>query len=66
MSPESKFIRDEIPEVQRLVRDECWLDGDRRGHPVNPRDRVVQERVADIILGGVGAEMRRKCGRAKR
>jgi hypothetical protein len=60
MSPESKFIYMEIPEIARIVRDECWLEGERRGTSVDPKDKVVQARVAEIILSGVGARLRKK------
>ena len=59
MSPESELIREELPEIERIVRDECWLEGERSGHPVDPSDPVIQDRVADIILFGAGAEIRR-------
>jgi hypothetical protein len=58
MTPESEFILEEVSSVAKIVRDECWLEGERRGVSVDPRDAVVQERVADIILSGVGAEIR--------
>ncbi len=60
MDPEAEIIRDEIPDVEQIVRDECRLEGERQGHPVDPSDSVIQERVADIILGGAGAEIRHK------
>jgi hypothetical protein len=43
-----------------MVRDECWFEGERRGQAVDPDDAVIQDRVADIILYGAGAEMRRQ------
>lgn len=60
MSPESEFIQDEIAEVRKIVETECWLEGERRGTPVDPSDEIVQKRVADIILSGVGNELRQK------
>lgn len=59
MSPESEFIREELSDVARIVRDECWFEAERRGEPVDPSDTIVQERVAEIILSGAGAEIRR-------
>ena len=59
MSPESAFILKELPHVRRIVHDECWLEGERRGEFVALADPVVQQRVADIILSGAGAELRR-------
>jgi hypothetical protein len=58
MSPESEFIQMEIPEIAQIFRDECWLEGERRGTAVDPKDEVVQSRVAEIILSGVGARLR--------
>jgi len=60
MNPESEFIRSEIPDVKSIVDNECWLEGERRGEPVDARDKTIRERVAQIILGGAGAYLRRK------
>jgi hypothetical protein len=60
MDPESKFIRSEIPDVKNIVDNECWLEGERRGEPVDAHDETIQKRVAQIILGGAGAYLRRK------
>ena len=62
MESEPEFIRSEIPEVRGIVENECWLEAERRGQPVDPHDETVQERVADIILRGVGAYLRKKLG----
>jgi hypothetical protein len=61
MSSESEFIRAEIPDIEKIVRNECWLEGERRGCPVLPTDDVIRRRVADIILGGAGAYLRQHC-----
>jgi hypothetical protein len=60
MDPEAEFIRAEIPDVKNIVENECWLEGERRGAPVDARDQTIRERVAQIILGGAGAYLRRK------
>lgn len=60
MSPESRAIQEELPELEQIIRNECWLEAERRGCPVDSKDPVVRERVADIILDGAGAEMRRR------
>jgi hypothetical protein len=62
MDPEAEFIRSEIADVKSIVNNECWLEGERRGHAVDPQDQAVRERVADIILGGAGAYIRQKHG----
>jgi hypothetical protein len=59
MSPEAEFIHAEIPQVDKIVQDECWLEGERRGTRVDPQDEVVQNRVAGIILSGMGERIRR-------
>lgn len=58
MSPEAEFIYAEIAQVRKIVQDECWLEGERRGTQVDPRDEVVQNRVAEIILSGLGERLR--------
>lgn len=60
MDEEAEFIRSEIPDVKSIVNTECWLEGERRGGPVDAHDQTIQERVADIILGGAGAYLRQK------
>lgn len=66
MSRESEFIQAEIPEVRKIVEDECWLEGERRGMHVDPRDEVVQKRVAEIILSGAGAHLRKSLRQPER
>ena len=65
MDEEADFIRSEIPDVASIVRQECWLEGERRGGAVDPTDISVQKRVADIILDGVGAQIRERHQRGK-
>ena len=60
MDEQAEFIRSEIPDVKIIVENECWLEGERRGEAVDSRDPAVQERVADIILNGVGAFLRQR------
>ena len=62
MDQEAEFIRSEIADVRSIVNNECWLEAERRGHAVDAHDEAVQGRVADIILGGVGAYLRQKRG----
>jgi hypothetical protein len=66
MSRETEIIRAEIPEIARIVKNECWLESERRGCPVGPNDEVIRWRVAEIILGGAGAYLREKCCEANR
>lgn len=60
MSPETELIQAEIPDVAAIIRNECWLEAERRGSPVEPSDPAIRVRVADIILSGAGSEIRRK------
>lgn len=43
--------------IQKVIQDETWLEGERRGCPVAPDDRVVRENVCRVILR-IGKEMR--------
>ena len=47
----------ELPVIQKIIRDETWLEGERRGCPVSPGDPVVRENVCRIILR-IGRELR--------
>ncbi|RYD77610.1 MAG: hypothetical protein EOP84_15315 [Verrucomicrobiaceae bacterium] len=60
MSSESEIILAEIPDVAAIVQNECWLEGERRGCAVDPRDEVIRRRVAEIILAGAGAYLRER------
>jgi hypothetical protein len=62
MDQEAEFIRSEIPDITSIVQNECWLEGERRGQPVDRQDPAVQLRVADIILHGAGDYLRHKHG----
>ncbi len=50
-------LRRQIPMIQKIIADETWLEGERRGRPVPPTDEVVREKVCEVVLR-VGAEMR--------
>ena len=50
-------ITSEIQEIKKIIRDETWLEGERRGCPVRPDDVVVRERVCSVILR-IGQQMR--------
>jgi hypothetical protein len=36
--------------VQKIIEDETWLEGERRGCAVSPLDAVVRENVSRIIF----------------
>jgi hypothetical protein len=64
MNHESEIIRAEIPDLKRIVENECWLEGERRGRAVDAHEETIQQRVAQIILGGAGAYLREKHSRS--
>jgi hypothetical protein len=57
MNPADPVVTREIPVIQKIIQDETWLEGERRGCYVRPDDRVVRERVCQVILR-VGQELR--------
>lgn len=62
MNPESTIIRAELPHVAQLFATECRAESRRRGHPVTRHDPAVRLRVADLLLSGMGARIRREIG----
>ena len=58
MKDSSELIRAEIRDMRAIVRAACAVEEARRGAPVDPHDTAVQVRVADMILGGLGAHLR--------
>ncbi|MDF3058600.1 MAG: hypothetical protein K0R17_2815 [Rariglobus sp.] len=47
----------ELGSIQKIIDDETWLEGERRGHAVDPLDPVVVASVCAIVLR-IGAELR--------
>jgi hypothetical protein len=47
----------EIPVVQKIIRDETWFEGERRGCYVPPDDPVVRDNVCQVVLR-IGRELR--------
>lgn len=47
----------EIPVIRKVIQDETWYEGERRGCPVTPEDPVVCENVCQVILR-IGCELR--------
>ncbi len=56
--PTDPVIIHELSEIEKIVRDEMWLEGERRGGYVPPDDPVVRENVCRVILR-IGAELRK-------
>lgn len=57
MIPNDPVVHREIPVIQKIIADETWLEGERRGCHVQSDDRVVRENVCRVILR-VGGELR--------
>jgi hypothetical protein len=55
--PQDPIVAGELPLIRKIVEDETWLEGERRGCPVSPHDPVVHENVCKVILR-VGEKMR--------
>lgn len=47
----------ELAAIRRIIADETWLEGERRGCPVSPDDPVVREAVCAIVLR-IGQQLR--------
>jgi hypothetical protein len=58
-SPDPALPR-QLPIIAKIIRDETWLEGERRRCPVSPSDPVVRANVCAIILR-IGAELRALC-----
>jgi hypothetical protein len=50
-------VSQEIPIIQKIIQDETWFEGERRGCFVSSDDPVVIEHVSEIVLR-IGSEMR--------
>ncbi len=57
MLPVDSVAYREIPVIQKIIQDEIWLEGERRGCAVSASDHVVRENVCRIILR-IGQELR--------
>lgn len=49
----------QLPIIAQIIRDETWLEGERRGGPVSSEDPVVREKVCEVVLR-IGADMRHR------
>ena len=59
MNTHDPVIAIQRPMIQKIVADETWLEGERRGRPVDPADPVVRHNVCNVVLQ-TGADMRAK------
>ena len=64
MAPSDPIILLQLPAIRRIIDDETWLEGERRGCRVTPDDRVVRENVCRVILR-VGGQLREASERAQ-
>jgi hypothetical protein len=61
MKPGDPVLHRQLPAIRKIFQDEIWLEGERRGCPVAPDDRVVREKVCEIVLR-VGHQLRERFG----
>ena len=47
----------ELPVIQKIINDETWLEGERRGCAVGAHDPVVTERVCSVVMR-IGRQLR--------
>ncbi len=57
MLPPDPVVHREIPVIRKIIADETWLEGERRGCPVTSDDRVVREKVCTVVLR-IGQQLR--------
>ena len=57
MQPADPIVSRELPIIRKIIQDETWLEGERRGCAVSPADHVVRENVCRILLR-VGQQLR--------
>lgn len=55
-----KVLFRQLPIIAKIIRDETWLEGERRGCAVGEDDPAVRENVCRVILR-IGAELRQQC-----
>ena len=58
MKSPADTILAELGDVEQVIHAACAVESAIRGQPVNPHDLSVQTRAAEIILTGVGAQLR--------
>jgi hypothetical protein len=62
MNAVDPILAREAQVIKKIIRDETWLEGERRGCPVSPEDAVVRARVCDIVLR-IGQQLRASVSR---
>jgi hypothetical protein len=56
------ILASQLPMIERIIADETWLEGERRGCWVSSQDPVVRENVCRVILR-VGQQLRERAQR---
>ena len=56
INPDPVLLR-ELPMIHKIIADETWLEGERRGRWVSPSDPAVRENVCRVVLR-IGRELR--------
>jgi hypothetical protein len=57
MSTPDPIVVRQLPVIHKIIADETWLEGERRGKPVSPSDPVVREKVCGVVLR-IGQQLR--------
>jgi hypothetical protein len=57
MNPCDPILFRQLPVIQKIIQDETWLEGERRGCQVLPNDHVVRENVCRIVMR-IGQQLR--------
>jgi hypothetical protein len=57
MSHHDPVVVRQLPVIHKIIADETWLEGERRGQPVLPTDPVVRENVCRVVLR-IGQQLR--------
>lgn len=57
MASHDPVVTRQLPVIEQIIRDETWLEGERRGCPVTPSDPQVRENVCQVVLR-VGQQLR--------
>lgn len=59
MDTPDPVLKRQLPLIAKIISDETWLEGERRGQPVAPKDPVVQDKVCLVVLA-MGHDMRQQ------
>ena len=59
MDTPDPVLQRQLPLIAKIISDETWLEGERRGQPVAHKDPVVQDKVCLVVLA-MGQEMRQQ------